>query len=121
MSKEPVNKKTKHFQTKLNLSTKNATSISTTLSEPGSSTQPAEEPQSSSSVPAETTTGVSNEPSQAGSDCVEDCSRDMETGKAAQLIIDKKETARSFGQRERYFNADWYKNRAWLVLCKTTK
>ena len=52
---------------------------------------------------------------------MEACCRDIETGKSAQLIVDKKETARSFGQRERYFNAEWYKNREWLILCKTTK
>lgn len=65
--------------------------------EPG---QP-EEPQSSSSVPTETVETASIEPKQASasSDCVEDCCRDIETCKVAQLIIDKKQSARSFGQR----------------------
>lgn len=113
---EPPTKKKKQIQTKLNFSTFSS------QSEPKSSGQLAEEPKSSSSsAPTDRTIAVCNEPSLADFHCAEDCCRDIEAGKAAQLIIDKKETARLFGQRERYFNAEWYKSRVWLVLCKTTK
>ena len=93
-----------------------------TTTEPGPSTlQPAqpEDAQSSSSVLAETVKTTSTvEPKQAGSDCMEVCCRDIETGKAAQLILDKKETAGLFGQRERYFNAEWYKKERGLCIAK---
>ena len=124
MSKEPVHNQIKYSQIKLNFNNFNVTSLTSTTPETGPSTlEPAQpdEPQSSSSATAETVkTAGMVVPKQAGSDCMEVCCRDIEKGKAAQLIVDKKETARSFGQRERYFNAEWYKIREWLILCKTT-
>lgn len=114
MSKEPVHKKVKYSQTKLNFNVNDVTSLTSTPLEPGPSTQePAqpEKPQSSNSVPAETVETAGTRPKQASvcSDCVEGCCWDTETGKAAQLII------------ERYFNSEWYRNREWLILCKTAK
>ena len=106
MSEEPAHKKIKYSQRKLNFSNVNVTSLTSTTPEPGPSTiEPAQpdEPQSSSSATAETvkTAGIV-EPKQTGYDCVEVCCRDIEKGKAAQLIVNKKETAGSSGQRERY-------------------
>ena len=105
MSKEPMHKKGNTVTS--------LTSITPLV--PGPSTpepahQQPEDFQSSDSVSADTAETTIIEPKQvsAGSDCMESCWRDIETGTATQLIIDKKETARSLYQR--YFNAEWYKN-----------
>ncbi len=79
------------------------------------------EPPNSSSGIGERATNAGSVTSPSSSSCVEACCQDIETGKAQQLVIDKKETARTFGQRERYFNAEWYKGREWLILCTSKK
>lgn len=53
--------------------------------------------------------------------CVKGCCRDIEPSKAAQLIIDKEESVRLFGHRERCLNAEWCKNREQFILCKTIR
>ncbi|KAK5612878.1 hypothetical protein CRENBAI_005112 [Crenichthys baileyi] len=125
MAEEPEKKKIKYNQTKLNfhiLTTK--PQKSTTSSNPGPSDQGAVQPEPPSSSSG---TGGSETATNAGtvaihsSGCVEAYCWDIETGKAPKLVIGKKETVTTFGQRERYFNAEWYKGREWLILCISKK
>lgn len=113
MADEPDNKKIKYNQTKLNLHF-------LTPKSPRSAPSNPEPPSSSSGTGSNETTSASTEASPS-SGCVEACCRDIETGKAPQLVIDKKETARTFGQRDQYSNAEWYKGSEWLILCISKK
>ncbi|XP_064417257.1 zinc finger MYM-type protein 1-like [Latimeria chalumnae] len=125
----PPTKRQKLMQSKLNFGTLRSPSSSNARSDTGCSTVPTYSA-GDNATDQSTTRPTSPRDLQGAPDvdssrieCNEVCCGIADSGKRIQLIVPKKDTVRVYGKgekaRERYFNFEWYKNREWLVLCKT--